>query len=157
MHAPGAGDHEAARHDLIAGVLHDRLGFACQQRFVYLEPLRGEHDSVDHELVTDLQFEHVIDHDITGVDRHRLTVPLRANMRCRHDSEAVERPLGTPLLRDANRRVAQQDAAEHRVLQWADHDDDDEHRAEKCVEPGKDICPDDLSERPTRRRNADVG
>jgi len=71
--------------------------------------------------------------------------------------ETVERAFRPPFLGNADRGVEHQDAAEHGVLEWADNDDDDEHRAEKCVEPGEDVCSHDLGECSTRCCHADVG
>ena len=65
--------------------------------------------------------------------------------RCVEHGEPIERALRAVLLHDADQRVRDQHDTEQCVLDRADEQDDDEHRAEDGVEPRENVGPRDLA------------
>ena len=129
----------------VAGGLVDRVGLAGEQRLVDLETGRGTHDPVDGDLVARLELEQIVEHDALDRDLGLSSVANHAGMWCVRDGELVERALGADLLDDPDQRVRDEDHAERRVLDLADHQDDGQHHAEDRVEPREDVGPDDLA------------
>ena len=119
---------EAARQDVVALALVDRVALAGEQRLVDLEPGRRGHDAVARDLVTGPDLDQVVEHhrfcDDSCASPSRTT---RTGRRVLH-RQLVELPLGADLLEDADGRVRHQDQAERRVLDRADHEDHREPR-----------------------------
>ena len=143
-------DDDAAREDLVAGGLRDRVGLAGEQRLVDLEPVGFSCPTVGRDLVAGAQREEIVDHDRFDRDLGALAVAHDARLGCVEDREPVERPLRPVLLHDADERVRDQHDAEQRVLDRPDDQDHDEHRAEDRVEPREDVGAGDLGQRAAR-------
>jgi hypothetical protein len=58
------GDHEAAGEQLVAGVLHHRLGLAGEERLVDLEVRLGQHRRVGDDLLARDEIHHVVHHEL---------------------------------------------------------------------------------------------
>jgi hypothetical protein len=148
------GGDEAARQHLVARSLGQRHRLAGQQRLVDLEGVGGQHRAVSHDLRALPQLDRVVGHDVLDADVLPLAAPHDRDVGRGEQREPVERPLGPPLLVDADPRVGDEHHAEQCVLVRPDGEDHDQQRAEDGVEAGEDVGPHDLPQRPagaTRR------
>ncbi len=79
--AAAAGDHEAAREQLVAHVLGHQVALAGEQRLVGLHVLAAGHAAVDHHLVARVQHQQVAEHQLAGVDLPLLALPDHRGFR----------------------------------------------------------------------------
>ena len=99
---------------LVAGLLVHRIGLSGEQGFVGLQPDRVQHRAVHDDLVAQLQFQHITQHDLARARADDLPVPIDQRFRLTHQRQPLEGPLGAPFLDDADRRVEDDDQAEER-------------------------------------------
>ena len=142
------GDHEAARQQAVAGPLADRLGLAGQQRLIGLKARAGPHHPVRDQLVPGAQVDQVAGDKVRDRDVLARAVADHADPRGAEHGEPVERALGAQLLRDADQRVGDEHDAEQGVLRLARDQDHGQQGTEDEVEPGQDVRPQDLGDRP---------
>ena len=152
----GAGHHETPRQHLVARALGHRLGLAAEQSFIEFQALRPEHGRVHGRLVTRPHLDHVAENDLLHRQLRCRPVPHDTHSRGGQDSQAIQRPLGTELLEDADARIGRQHQAEQSILRRPDDHDHHEQRAEDGVEPGEEIRPQDLADRPAGSRRREV-
>ena len=142
------GDHEAARQQAVTRPLAHRLGLAGQQRLISLQAHAGPHHPVRHQLIPGAQVNQVTGDQIRDSDVPRRAVADHADPRGAEHREPVERALGAQLLRDADQRVGHQYDAEQGVLRLTDNQDHGQQYTEDEIEPGQDVRPQDLGDRP---------
>ena len=97
--AAAAGHAEAARAQLVAGVLDHRVGLAGEQRLVGLDPAAVEQRPVDHDLVARPHPQHVAAHHRLRRDLDLPAVADDEHRRPVQQLEPVELALGPDLLR----------------------------------------------------------
>ena len=142
------GDHEAARQQPVTRPLADRLGLPGQQRLISLQARAGPHHPVRHQLIPGAQVDQVTGDQIRDSDVLRRAVADHPDPRGAEHGEPVERALGAQLLRDADQRVGHQHDAEQGVLRLTRDQDHGQQDTEDEVEPGQDVRPQDLRDRP---------
>ena len=99
-----SGDDEAARKQLVPGVLEHRVAFAGDQRFVDLH-LALTHNSVGADLLAVRELHHVVEHDLMHGDVVQRPVAQHSDLRRGDQGELVDRPLGADPLKGADRGV----------------------------------------------------
>ena len=145
------GDDEAARQQLVADRLDDRVGLAGEERLVDLEVRAGEHRRVGHDLLPGPQIHHVVEHELVHRQLVDLAVAHGHHLRGVHDRQPVEGALRPQLLDDADQRVGDDHPAEQRVpIRPADHHDRPQ-RPDQGVELREQVGAKDLGEGPRRR------
>ena len=146
--AAGPGGHEAARQQAVTGPLAHRFGLAGEQRLVGLQARAGAHHPVRHQLVAGAQVDQIVGDEVADGDVLRRAVADDADPRGAEHREPVQRALGAQFLRDADQRVGDEHDAEQGVLRLAGDQDHGQQGAEEEVEPGQDVRPQDLGDRP---------
>lgn len=107
---PVAADAEAARQQLVAGLLD--LGFRLpgEEGFVDVDPSCAEERSVHDQLVAGSHVDHVSAHDLVGEDLDVPPVAHDGDPAAVEQLQAVELALGADLLGRADARVEQSEA-----------------------------------------------
>ena len=142
-----AGGDEGAGHHLVARALDDRVGLAGEQGLVDLQAVRLADLAVDDDLVARADLDEVAEDDLGGGDLARSAVPAHGRLGLADHREAVQGPLGAPLLEDADAGVGDDDEAEEAVLDRRDEEHDHPEDADDGVEPGEDVGAGDLGQR----------
>ena len=156
LEASPARDDDAPRQHLVALLLGDRVGLARQHRLVDLEAVDGAQDPVGRDLISGNEVAEIAEDDVGHRQFPNLAVAHGARSGRIQNREAVERPLRSILLDDADEHVEQEHDAEERVLAVAEHEDERERGAEDRVEPGENVRPQDLRERAARALVGDI-
>ena len=156
MEASAARDGDAARQHLGALLLGHRVGLAGQHRLVELEALDRAQDTVGGDLVTGDEVAEIVEDDFGHGHLPNGAVAHDARSRRVQYGQPVEGPLRAVLLDDTDQHVEQEDETEERVLALPEQEDEHEGGAEDRVEPGEDVGPQDLLERPAGALVGDV-
>jgi hypothetical protein len=142
----GPSNHERSRERPVADPLADAVGLAGEQGLVRLQPGRGEHLAIHHDLVARAELEHVAEHDLAHGHGPDHAVAHHGGLGRVEHREPVEGALGPQLLDDPGGRVGDQDQPEQGVLERADDQDDDQQPAQQRVERGQQVGPQDLGD-----------
>ena len=132
-HRGAVAQRRAARGDRLDPLV-DRLGLAGQRRLLEQEAARADQPEVRRHLVARLQDDDVAGHQLVGGDLGALALPQHERLGREHPADRIQRPLGPAFLDEADDRVDQNDAEDHRGVDPLAEPGGDERRAEQHVD-----------------------
>jgi hypothetical protein len=148
---------EAAREDLVADPLGNRMRLARQLRFVHLHPPVADHAAVDHDLVARADRQQIADDQLLGRQRICLTIADDGGGGPGQQRDLVERALGADLLHHADQDVERDHAGRYqRVERAAEQGQRDAETEQAAVDERENILDQDLPVGPATRRRGGI-
>ena len=133
-----SGDDAGPGEQRIAFHFVHRVRFTGQQRFIHFA-LSLDDDAVAADLLSAVQHQHIIEHDILDRDALFPAVPDHLCLRDNEQRELIHHLLGMQLLRDADDEVEQDDEDEHHVRPCADQRQRDRDQKIQQIEQREDV------------------
>ena len=135
---------EAARHELVPGVLGHEVRLAGEQALVDLHAALADHGPVHDHLVARLEAQDVAEHDLRRVELHELPVAQHVRLGAQQDRHLVHHALGADLLEQADDGVGGDDEDDgERVQRLAQDQEQDAEEVEEVVDEVEDVVADD--------------
>ena len=137
---------EAARHEVVAGVLGHEVRLAGEQRLVHFHAPLADHRPVHDHLVAGLEPQHVTQHHQRRVDLLDRPVAQHVRLGPQQDRHLVHHALGADLLEQADDGVGG-DHEHHgeRIERLAQDQQQDAEEVEEVVDEVEDVVADDAT------------